>query len=92
MKTNEGERDRVEFKPPKGFVPPEASETGEFDLVCTFRSKPNGDICLTQLGDTKMPGYGEEGESRQQAKPSYSEYAKGMQSMMPQGGAPAPGG
>jgi len=74
----------VEFTPPKGFIPPEVSEHGEFDLVCTFRAKSGGQICLVQLGDTKMPGYDKD-EGKQQAAPDYKGYATQMQSEM--GGA-----
>lgn len=78
---------QVEFKPPKGFIPPQANETGEFDLVCTFRSKPGGTICLTQLGDTKMPGYGQSQTEKVESKPDYSQYSQGIAQAMPQPGA-----
>lgn len=78
--------EKVEFTPPQTFTPPEGSEDGEFDVVCSFRTK-GSQICMTKLGDVKMPGY-EDGD--QQSKPDYSGYAQGMQSQMsgqPQGGA-----
>ena len=81
--------ERVEFKPPEGFVAPEASETGEWDVVCTFRSKPDGTICLVQLGETKMPGYDGGKEARMESKPNYSKYTQGMQGMMGAGGGMA---
>lgn len=66
--------------PPEGFTPPAGSEGGkDFDLVCTFRAKEGGTLCMTMLGDAKMPGYDEdEGEH----KPDYKEYASGMQQQM----------
>lgn len=72
---------RVEFRPPKGFAMPEGTEEkGEFDLVCTFRVKPDGMLCLTMLGDTKMPGYDGKEESTEETKtrPDYKEYAQSM--------------
>ena len=67
---------KVEFKPPTGFMAPEGTKPGdEFDLVCSFRLKPNGDICLVELGDIEMPGYS---DSEDDSKPSYGEYAKSM--------------
>jgi len=58
---------RVEFTPPSGVVPEGTKSGEEFDLVCTFRVKPDGDVCLVMMGDTKMPGYAE----REKGKPSY---------------------
>jgi hypothetical protein len=64
---------KVEFTPPTGATP-EGTEAGkEFDLVCTFRVKDDGDVCLVMMGDTKMEGYDEKAE-----RPSYRKYAKGM--------------
>ncbi len=49
---------RVEFAAPKDFQPPEGTGTDkEWDLVCSFRTKSDGSICMTKLGDTPMPGY-----------------------------------
>lgn len=81
--------EKVEFVPPKGFTVPEHEGT-DFDLVCTFRVKDNGEICLTKLGDTAMPGYGakddhEKGESKSESKPNYASYATEMAGAM--GGA-----
>jgi len=76
--------ERVEFKPPKEFVSPESTD-GEFDVVCSFRTKPDGSICLTQLGDTPMPGYDEDKpDQAKENKPSYGGYANQMQAMQPQ--------
>jgi hypothetical protein len=51
---------RVEFKPPKGWMPPEGMSSGDtFDQLCSFRMKANGDICLIAIGETPMPGYGD---------------------------------
>lgn len=71
---------KVEFTPPKDFTPPAGSEGGEeFDLVCSFKAKEGGTICMTKLGDAKMPGYDDEGESH---KPDYKEYAQSMSQQM----------
>ena len=55
---------RIEFRPPTGSVPEGLTAVEDFDSVCTFRVKANGDICLVMLGDTQMPGYGEKPDSR----------------------------
>lgn len=60
----------VEFTPPSGSLPEGVSDGEEFELVCTFRVKGKK-VCITQMGDTKMPGYG--------SKPDYSDQAKSMQ-------------
>ncbi len=65
---------KVEFTPPQSFTPPEGSNDGEFDIVCTFRTKGNK-ICLVELGDTKMPGY----DDSEDSKPDYAGYAQDMQ-------------
>lgn len=84
--------DKVEFPAPKGFVLPEGAEPGQdFDLVCTLRTKENGNICLVQLGDVKMPGYdNREGETKKQ---DYSDYVASMRSQMSAGaeGGETPG-
>lgn len=59
---------RVEFRPPNGSTPEGLTEGEEFDSVCTFRVKKNGDICLVMLGDTQMPGYD---DSATEHKPEY---------------------
>lgn len=63
---------RVEFTAPKGVVPEGTSSGEEFDLVCTFRVKDSGQVCLTMMGDSKMPGYGDHDDS----KPGYEKEAK----------------
>lgn len=73
---------KIEFVPPQSFSPPDGSDSGEFDIVCTFRTNGNK-ICLVQLGDEKMPGYDDSDEP--QSKPDYSGYAKNMTAQM-QGG------
>ena len=52
--------DLIEFKPPKGVVPEDVGKGDTFDLVSTYRLKDNGEICLIQIGDHKMPGYDED--------------------------------
>ncbi len=69
----------VEFMPPKDWAPPET--TGEeFDQVCTFRKKPDGQICLIMLGDTKMAGYdkNEAPHDESAENPNHRSYAKDM--------------
>jgi hypothetical protein len=67
---------RVEFRPPKNWQPPESVEPGnDFDMVCSFRSTPDGSLCMTMLGDTKMPGYDDKDEHPNQQS---NEYAKGL--------------
>lgn len=65
---------RIEFKPPAGVVPENTGADETFDMVSTYRVKPNGDICLIQIGDVKMPGY----DDKEGGKPSYGDYAQGM--------------
>lgn len=62
--------------PPQGVVPEGTSDGEEFDLVCTFRMKGTN-VCMTQMGDEKMPGYDDKSE-----KPDYKETAKTMQADM----------
>lgn len=42
-------------------------------MVCTFRVKDSGTICLVELGETKMPGY-----DTSDSKPTYESYSKPM--------------
>jgi|KBSSwiStaDraftv2_1062776.scaffolds.fasta_scaffold310264_2 hypothetical protein len=67
---------RVEFKPPAGVVPEGTKAGEEWDAVCTFRVKPNGDVCLVMLGDEKMPGYTEKGGDKGRA--SYKDEHEAM--------------
>lgn len=83
----------VEFVPPKDFTPPEnTSQDKDWDMVCSFRTKPDGRICMTKLGDTDMPGYGskkdQKHEESKETKPDYSEYS---QSIMQAGNAAGSG-
>ncbi len=83
---------KVEFKLPTGFTVPEGTMKGDtFDAVCTFQVKDNGDVCLTTVGETKMPGY--DGKDKD-SKPDYSEMTQNMQNDMAQSPqtAPMPGG
>lgn len=71
---------KVEFEPPTGFTLPEGVGRGDdFDAVCTFRVKEDGTICLTRLGDTPMPGYGEKPERKR----AYTDVAQEMQAARP---------
>lgn len=44
----------VEFTPPKGVVPEGTKSDDTFDLVCTFKVRNDGKVCLTMMGDAKM--------------------------------------
>ncbi len=74
---------KIEFTPPAGVVPEGTGSGEEFDLVCTFRVKDSGMVCLTEMGDVEMPGYSEDSEPKGQS--DYSDEAKAMQGMMSQG-------
>jgi len=82
---NESTGSRVEFKAPADFRPPENIEADkDFDLVCSFRVKPSGELCLTKLGDVDMPGYGKnEGHEGPEHKPDYSEYTQSIRDAAP---------
>lgn len=64
MELSNQERDmktrKVEFTPPAGATPEGVADGEEFDLVCTFRVKSGGTVCLIEMGDQKMPGYSED--------------------------------
>jgi hypothetical protein len=80
--------ERVEFTPPKGVVPEDIKKGDTFDLVSTYRLKDDGEICLIQIGDTKMPGY-EEGEYESKTKAdrqSYGDVVDSMHASMAAGG------
>ena len=77
------EQKKVTFPLPDGFSVPEGTEPGgEFDAVCTFRMEKDGKVCLTMMGDAKMPGYDD--KSGRQVKQDYSGYAQSIQSAGPQ--------
>jgi len=80
--------ERVEFKAPKGVVPEDVKSGDTFDLVSTYRLKPNGDICLVQIGDTKMPGYvkDEYDNKEQEHREDYGDVMQSMHSAMSSGG------
>ncbi|MBU6231595.1 hypothetical protein KGP36_02910 [Patescibacteria group bacterium] len=88
---------RVEFTPPSDFKPPEnSSPDKDWDMVCSFRTKPDGKVCMTKLGDTDMPGYGsKEGKDRDEEKehtekPDYGELSSGIMGGMAEGGMQSP--
>jgi len=87
------ESGKVRFKPPKGFVPPEAKD-GEFDIVCSFREEEGGELCMTKIGDTELPGYetGSEQKKPTEHKPDYSEVSGPMMAAMGGGQGGAGGG
>jgi len=80
--------ERVEFKAPKGVVPEDVKPGDTFDLVSTYRLKPNGEICLTQIGDTKMPGYEEDEYEHKEAehREGYGDVMQSMHSAMSNAG------
>jgi len=76
---------RVEFTPP-GEAP--EHEGDEFDLVCTFRTKTDGQVCMTKWGDHPMPGYEDRESMKKENKPGYGEMAQGIASQeVPNAGA-----
>jgi len=58
---------RVEFRPPAGSVPEGVQANEEFDMVCSFRVKDDGNVCLVMFGDEQMPGY----DSKSTSRPAY---------------------
>lgn len=64
----------MEFTPPEGVVPEGTTSGEDFDLVCTFRLKDGGTVCIIKAGDMEMPGY----DDRSESKPSYETYTKPM--------------
>lgn len=86
--------ERVEFQAPKGVVPDDVKPGDTFDLVSTYRLKPGGEICLVQIGETKMPGYDEEDYDAKPAasRQDYGNMVDSMQSAMSSGGGAAGGG
>ena len=50
----------IEFRPPVALVQQvgEQAVSGEtFDLLTTFKTKPNGDWCIVEIEGVKAPGY-----------------------------------
>jgi hypothetical protein len=87
--------ERIEFKAPKGVVPDDIKPGDHFDLVSTYRLKDNGEICLIQIGDTKMPGYDEdeyEHETKGKNRESYQGMMDSMHSAMSEGNPGMGGG
>lgn len=77
--------ERVEFKAPKGVVPEDVAAGDTFDLVSTYRLKPDGQICLVQIGDHKMAGYEEdeyEQDTKNKNRASYGDVMASMHSAM----------
>ncbi len=83
---------RIEFSPPKGFTAPEGTGTDkEFDLVCSFKMKASGELCMTKLGDLACPGYdGERDEHdddrESEHKPDYGRMSGKLMADMGAGG------
>ena len=51
---NDSDSQYVEFKLGKDMAIPE-HEGEEFDMVCTFRDKGDGRVCMTKFGEHDMP-------------------------------------
>lgn len=67
----------IEFDAPKDFRLPEGKQSGdEFSLVCDFKMKPNGKLCLVKLGDQELDYAEDAGEKRG----DYKELTAKMQS------------
>ncbi len=67
---------KVSFKPPAGVVPEGTGVGDTFDLVSTFRVEQGGTVCLTVMGETKMPGYdNDKGEKRAAYRPEAADMA-----------------
>ena len=79
---------KVEFQPPKDASLPEGVQPGEdWDMVCSFRIGANSQICMTNFGDTDMPGYDKSESSEKKSyakedKPGYGDMASGMMGSM----------
>ncbi len=71
---------KVTFKPPTGVVPEGTAVDDTFDLVSTFRLEKDGMVCLTMMGETKMPGY----DSKNDKPGLYREEAQAMTSTAPE--------
>lgn len=85
---HEEHSEKVRFKPPKGWMPPDGSEKdGKFDIVDTWKIEEDGQLCLIKLGDHDMKY---EEHEKKENKPDYSEVSKPMMSSLG-GGASAEG-
>lgn len=65
---------KLDFIPPQGAVPAAVAEGEEFDLVCTWRVKGDGRVCLVKFGETDVD-YDKEEKGR---KGPYSKEANDM--------------
>lgn len=76
---------RVEFKAPEGFSVPEGKQAGDtFEEVGTFKIKPDGTLCLVEIGDVKLLGYDDkDGDSEypQDKVPTSKGYVDNMMGM-----------
>lgn len=57
-------------------MPEGVSPGDEFELVCTFRLKESGTVCLTQFGETEMQ------DDKAEARPDYSDHVAEMRGAM----------
>lgn len=81
----------VEFKPPEAVVQQvgEQAVTGDtFDLLTTFKAKPNGDWCIVEIEGVPMDGYKPDNDEPQDKSGAF---ARNYQSAM-QGGQMMQGG
>lgn len=77
---------RVEFKIPPGYTVPEGTESGgEWKEMATFRLKKNGQMCLVEIGEHKMPGYEDKDSSpmHEMQEKASSRYGEAMGNMAP---------
>ncbi len=74
---------KVSFKPPAGVVPESTDQDDTFDLVCTFLLESGGTVCLTKMGDTDMPGYGDAAQATKKPAP-YRQEASDMAASAPE--------
>lgn len=80
---------KVTFTPPMGAVPEGTGQGQDFDLVCTFRLEAGGKVCLTVMGEHRMPGYD---KGKPEERPSYRQEAQAIQSTAPTPGPDMQGG
>ena len=77
---------KVEFTPPDGAVPEGTAKGETFDLVCTFELNEEGKVCLTQMGEHDMPGYGKNKEPEgEKYRPGFDDMAQSISAGGPPG-------
>ncbi len=82
-KTPPEDQKPVEFDPPPGLKTPDGvGEDEDWEMVSTFRTKADGQICIVKIGDVKMPGYD---DKKSKAPPTAKDEKPDFSSMMPEG-------